>query len=248
MSKISMYEELTFNAHPALYTQLYDGWVLRYANGYTKKANSISPLYPSVLDLNKKIADCEERYFAQGLPCIFRLTEESGPRLDSALDKRGYVVADLSYVMEMSLPDKDYDVSDCLMSDNPDSAWMDAYYSLYRYGAGVKKDTAKLIFESIKSPVICGRLIKEGSVVACGIVVIERGYAGLMNAVVQEDHRNKGYGQALCEALLYEAGKAGAYRTYLQLLSDNTAALSLFTKIGYDTAYKYWYRLKQADI
>lgn len=32
-----MFEELSFNSHPALQTQFYDGWVLRFANGYTKQ-------------------------------------------------------------------------------------------------------------------------------------------------------------------------------------------------------------------
>lgn len=34
-------EELSFNAHPSLQTQYYDGWVLRFANGYIYIANVI---------------------------------------------------------------------------------------------------------------------------------------------------------------------------------------------------------------
>ena len=39
-------KELAVNAWPSLQTLL-DGWVLRFANGYTRRANSVNLLYPS---------------------------------------------------------------------------------------------------------------------------------------------------------------------------------------------------------
>jgi len=72
--KIQLYEELSLNAHPSLQTQLYDGWILRFANGYTNRANSINPLYPSLIDLQTKITECEKRYFAQQRCSTFYLS------------------------------------------------------------------------------------------------------------------------------------------------------------------------------
>lgn len=39
--QIRLYEELSFNSHPSLQTQYYDGWMLRFANGHTNSASSI---------------------------------------------------------------------------------------------------------------------------------------------------------------------------------------------------------------
>lgn len=61
-------EELSLNHWQPLSTLLYDGWVLRFAGGYTKRANSINPIYYSTCDLNIKITECEKIYSANHLP------------------------------------------------------------------------------------------------------------------------------------------------------------------------------------
>ena len=72
-------EELSLNAWPALNTAFYDGWVLRFAEGYTRRANSINPLYPSTLDPIEKIRVCEEIYAARGQDIVFKLTPACEP-------------------------------------------------------------------------------------------------------------------------------------------------------------------------
>jgi len=55
-------EELALTTWPALQQWLYDGWVVRFADGHTRRANSINPLYPSHQDAAAKIAQCEQWY------------------------------------------------------------------------------------------------------------------------------------------------------------------------------------------
>ena len=38
-------EELALTTWPALQQWLYDGWVVRFAGGHTRRANSVTPLY-----------------------------------------------------------------------------------------------------------------------------------------------------------------------------------------------------------
>lgn len=51
---MNILEELSMNALPALQTILYDGWVIRFADGYSNRANSVNPIYPSIENVHKK--------------------------------------------------------------------------------------------------------------------------------------------------------------------------------------------------
>ena len=68
-------EEAALNAWPALQTHFYDGWLMRTANGYTKRANSVTPLYDAIatLPLDEKIARVERYYRGAQQQPIFRL-------------------------------------------------------------------------------------------------------------------------------------------------------------------------------
>ena len=90
---IRLQEELPINAWPSLQTLLYDGWALRFANGYTKRANSVNPLYHSGTDVTEKIETCERLYRGKGLKVVFKMTPASQPEdLDSILAAQGYQV------------------------------------------------------------------------------------------------------------------------------------------------------------
>jgi len=69
-------EELTLNNWQPLQTLLYDGWVLRLADGYTKRANSVNPILSSTLDVHEKISTCEQLYSDRGLPAVFKIDGE----------------------------------------------------------------------------------------------------------------------------------------------------------------------------
>ena len=48
-NEIKVLEEVMLNALPSLNTMYYDGWNLRFAEGYTNRANSVNVFGPSTL-------------------------------------------------------------------------------------------------------------------------------------------------------------------------------------------------------
>ena len=111
----------------------------------------------------------------------------------------------------------------------------------------LKMATARKIFENIKNPTIYGRLIKGNITVACGMVVIERGYAALMNVAVDTPHQNKGCGREICESLLVAAKSSGAHTSYLEVVQGNHKALNLYEKLGYKKVFSYQNRIKAKE-
>ena len=248
---ILLYEELSLNAYPAPQTQIYDGWVLRFANGgYAAtggRVNSINLIYPSTIDLREKIAECERRYFARGFPAVFKITEAADLSVDELLEQENYEIdkSNITFVMEMDLKDKEFEPADCVITDCAGDKWLNSYFSLSQC-SDIKRTTTAQIFRNVRNTMICGRIVRGGASVACGVSVIERGYTALLNLVVDESRRGKGYGAEICSALLSAAKDRGAHTAYLQVVRDNHAAINLYTKLGYKTIYSYWYRVRRA--
>ena len=83
-------EETCLNAWPGLRQVLLDGWVLRFSEGLTRRANSANPLRGPRESGGGVIAACEALYQRRQLPTIFRLPSIIDSDLDQRLDELGY--------------------------------------------------------------------------------------------------------------------------------------------------------------
>jgi ribosomal protein S18 acetylase RimI-like enzyme len=244
-ARTQLYEELTLNAHPSLQTQLFDGWVLRFSNGYSYRANSVNMLYASTLDLPAKVLECERRYHAHGLPAVFKLTDEADPALAQHLTRQGYRAMMPTHVMTAPLT-RDYPAKHTFVAaPYADEAWNDAYFAFSAYDNPLHVRTARQMMACVKNPAVFGRIILDNQTVACGSAVVERGCAALLNIVTHPQLRGRGYGKAVCQALLNRARQAGAHTAYLQVMQDNQAAIGLYRQLGYTPIYDYYYLSKE---
>ncbi len=80
--------------------------------------------------------------------------------------------------------------------------------------------------------------------VACGLGVLQSGYVGLFDIVIDKDFRSRGYGQQVVNSILDWGKQNQAHTSYLQVMLNNMPALHLYTKIGFREQYQYWYRIK----
>src|SRR5215831_15719345 len=83
-------EETCLNAWPALRQVLLNGWVLRFSEGLTRRANSVNPLRGIRETGSDLIAACEVFYRRRGLPAIFRMPSIIDRDLEERLDALGY--------------------------------------------------------------------------------------------------------------------------------------------------------------
>lgn len=143
---IRFFEEIASNGHVALKSLLYDGWILRFSNGYTNRANSVLPLYPSKKSLEEKVAYCEKAYEKEDLSPCFKLTEYD-QELSDFLADRGYKMTGASDIMLLkklnSIADKKLYRS-CMLAKS-------AYLQVLQTNEAAKNLYKKLGFEKLYS-------------------------------------------------------------------------------------------------
>lgn len=245
-NKIRFYEELSSNGHVALNILIYDGWLLKFSNGYTGRANSISALYPSSINLEEKIDYCEECYKKQKLPCQFKITEsEDDKELNAVLEKRGYEVVTPTDLMSLELKNSNPTIDEnAVFFDEPVDEWLDSYFPFEGISDEWKIETFKKMLAKVQVKTIFGAIKNNGKIVACASAAIEHGYMLLQNVVVAPDARGQGFGKKLCSSLIAKAKESGATHSYLQVLFTNNTALNLYSKLGFKKEYTYWYMKK----
>ncbi len=241
--KIRALEEMAANAHVALDVMQYDGWLLRFSAGHTNRANSVSALYPSTIPADEKIGYCERQYRAQGLPCVFKLTDLDG-ELGTLLEKRGYRVVTPTDVMILELPEMEMPEGEIVFTDRPAEEWLSAYFAFEGLTDPARQDIFRRMLEKVRVRTRYASVKQDGRIIACASSAAERGYALLQNIVVDQEYRGRGFGRMTCRALLAEAAGAGAGHAYLQVVQSNTPAMRLYESLGFRKVYTYRY-LKQ---
>lgn len=250
VSPLRRLEEAGFNAWPALQTILVDGWVVRLADGYTKRANSANPTYPAAdPDVAATVARCAAIYRERGLPPIVRLTSFGcPPGLDDLLAERGYRHVDPTLVMTRPLagPMPEPRVAGELEAQAIEP-WLERYVATS--GAALERQaTHAAMLGRIGGGACFGALRVAEAVepVACGLAVVEGELVGLFDIVTDRALRGRGYGGALVAALLRWAAGRGAATAYVQVTAANEPALRLYRALGFAEAYRYWYRVGDA--
>jgi GNAT superfamily N-acetyltransferase len=243
---IRFFEELSLNSWPAIQTHLYDGWILRFANGYTKRSNSVSPLYKSTIELKEKIDFCEYHFMNRSLPVVFKLTNDSTPTdIERELDKRNYTIIDETSVRTLDLKKYyGYKPEDLIIGFHFTNKWCKGFFDCSCLENKMYQKSAKTILETIagKTIVVSKEINKD--IVGCGFGVIERDYIGIYDIVVAKHYRNNGIGKDIMNGILNNALQLGCKTAYLSVFVGNTPAENLYQKLGFREIYKYWYRKK----
>ncbi len=247
LKTIQFYEELSGNAWPGLENIIDDGWLIRFAGGYTRRANAVLPLYPGTEECSAKIARCERWFADKGLSTVFKMTSAAQPQeLERLLTERGYgncaqtslQTLELAAVCETA-------PSDWTVDRDVTERWLENYCR-FNGVADQDRPTLRRILAAIVPEHFLVTLAADGQTVACGMAVLERGCCGLFDIVVDPERRGRGHGEQLIRALLTLGKRRGAERAYLQVTLSNAPALRLYAKLGFREQYQYWYRIKNS--
>lgn len=231
-------EELCFNAWPALRTVLVGGWVVRLADGHTRRANAASPIHPETLPSGTIIDLVEDLFVRARLDPVYRLTGLQQPEFESSLRARGYVDNDPVVVLRSPPLEGAHEHPSVTIAPIASDDWLRDALAAYGYESELEPGLRR-IFDDIVWP--CGfATIRLGDRdVAWGLAVVEADHVGLFDLVVAADYRGNGFGRRLVRSLLGWGHSLGARNAYLQVRTENDAALALYHSLGFTTVYGY---------
>ena len=241
-------EELALNASGSFQSLVYDGWLLGYRRGPTKRLRCVNPFYPSTLPLAEKIEHCRRFYASVGLPAVFRLLPFSQPpELDGVLERGGWERFDHTQVLRMEidgLPAAPPPAGRVVVLALPE--WELKAAPLLDVPADI---VAQDVERARNHPLPqAGAIVElDGRAIACGLVKLESDHAGLFAVSTAEAFRGRGFGRAIVATLLGEAKRLGARIAYLQVTKANAAAIALYERFGFVPAYDYWYRAREGE-
>lgn len=231
-------------AWPAIEEQVTSYGVLRFAHGYTRRANSLTLFGSSLLDHHKLVADCETFFASRSQPAMIRVPcLPAMARLDSFLGISGYAIESPSMVMVCPLS------GGRKVSHTPRlldmESWLDVFYCLSGQSVDQRANHRQLI-ERIGAQACYAALDREdGTPACCALAIHYQGAVGIFNVATAPSCRRQHYASRLITGLLAWAVSVGAVTAYLQVEEANLPAVSLYRKLNFSTLYRYRYRVKK---
>lgn len=227
-------EERLVNLWPAVDTLLMEGWAVRFAHGYSGRANSASAVVPDA-QMDAAMLDAIERLYREaGLKPTVRVTPLADAAVAPLLAARGYRFKDRSRMMTLPLdgwrgrrPDPRVRIEPA-----PARAWLDGV-SIRQEASKRSPDHLFAIVGRIRLPAAFATLNVDGAPAGFGMAATDRGYAEVGSIMVDAARRGGGVGRATVEALLGWAADGGAATAYLQVDETNAPALRLYGRLGF---------------
>lgn len=238
---LAQIEEAALNAWPSLRQMLYDGWVLRFTGGESKRVNSVNVRFASSLPLVKKIAYCEAIYESQSLHPLFRCPEPFTPqKLKKALSEAGYFAFDDTHVLGREIMQPVSMPPGIEVREMEPTKWIQMRAELYGKRIEEFDIHGKILQVIVPEKVLVG-LFVDDQPVACGMGVVQGHLLGYFSILTGKSARRNGYGSATMAALTQWGAARGAKFGYLQVEGDNVVAQAMYEKLGFGMLYRYSY-------
>ena len=124
-------------------------------------------------------------------------------------------------------------VAGAVLLEAPDAAW------LARYG----RDVPPEVLTAVVDGEVVFATVADAAVGRGAVTTAPDGtrWLGISAVHVPAEHRRRGHARALCRALLAWGADRGAERVYVQVLTENTAAIALYDSLGFGLHHHHRY-------
>ena len=217
---------------------LYDGWLLRFTQGYSLNNNCVWPLYEGQIPLLDKLVFCQAQYAARGSMCGFRLAQlPEHKAIDALLTEHGYSRSNPNLVLTRdSVVAPDVDVVTELAVDE----WLETIYRVRPGDANIKA-WQRQVYARTTLPSRFAVVQRRDEVCGYGRSVQQGDTLNLLDLWVLPQYRGQGLGTQLIHGLLQLGRNDGSLTACLTVNEDNEGAQRLYERLGFVYRYLYWY-------
>ena len=227
------------------------GWILRFTDGATSRANSVLPLHYFGSNLEEDINLVEKTYQIHDLPTKFMLHDYYAPsELKLKLMELDYHADPIVDIMGNNFDNLNKIPSSKEFSyknyPNRTKKWSETFVRLASNRSKEEQRGILGIMDRIVLPKKKYYAAMSGNQII-GIVlgVVERRYLGIMDLIVDPNHRRQGIGTSLLKMTIEWAKEYGCENLFLQVVRENHNAISLYKKINLKRLYSYFYMIKE---
>ena len=216
------------------------------AVGFTRRANSALALGAPGLPLDEALRRVVAWYTERGLPAYVQAGPGAGEtrELPGELERRGWrreVSAHVLVGALAPLADRLPDPAGVRLGRDVDEAWMTRYQrsdSPAPEVCAVLRGGPSVWFATCPAPrdATAGT---DPAPAAIGRLVVDGRWAGFTAVEVAPEFRRRGLASAVMGALARQALDEGASAAYLQVETDNAAALALYEGLGFTVHHTY---------
>ncbi|NHK30057.1 MAG: GNAT family N-acetyltransferase [Asgard group archaeon] len=246
---IRLLQEISCNAWPAKKNHILNGWIVRLAEGITRRANSVLPLGYYGNDVQKDVKQVEQIYDQWNLPSVFQIPDYYEPQeLLSILEERGYVKEAESLVMSCSVNEISHISQNGSFSYSHKKQESDEWFIALQQFSNASDDRingVRKIINRISQPKNFFYAKKNGSIIGVALVIFERSHLGIYNMITNPEFRRQG----IAKSIIYEIKKwcqdKDIENIYLQVQGDNLGAIKLYKSVNLTETFRYRYLIKK---
>ncbi len=249
---LSSVEDAGLNASAPPQQRWMDGWLVRTCPGKAQRARCINAVASGRRSAAAKLMECGGLYRALGLPMLVRITPFTEPAsLDGELAALGYRYHDDTRVMVLpSLNRSAIEPGPMPTGTNWAELGADEYARAVGQMRGSSREACQAHAERIRSSPVQYRgfallMGASGRALVCGQYAKEGELAGIYDIATASVAQRRGLATWLCKQLLTLCITDDSVRSaYLQVGAENAGARRIYSRLGFEDAYSYHYRLE----
>ncbi len=226
-------------------------WRLRFAGGFTGRANSVLAVGDPRMPVGAAVDAAEAWYAERDAPALFQVVggrgfDPAATPLGAELVSRGYVVGggrpDWQRVLVMTaLAD---DIPALTESSAPvvaDATLTPEWLMTYGEQRSVVPGVTEAVLTGCDGLFMWVRDPDTHRMVALTMATVQTGWSGVFGLWVHPDHRRRGLARDLTAAVGMLARGKQRPAVYLQVSADNAAARGLYESMGFTVHHEYSY-------